>query len=172
MDIALVLASANAAFDQVKRVSQITDEATAVMGSITGFAAQMGELKRALLFNDLQELHGKTKDDKKPQQTATEQAMQVYTAKVRLRQMEQELYHMFLYGDLNHLGQDGYKEFCRIRQDIEDRAKKSAEQDQAWALNEEADEEFLRQFKIVVTGAFGSIVAVVGLAQQIKDLFS
>jgi hypothetical protein len=172
MNIAEILDSANTAFEQVKRVSAMTDDATAIMGSITGFAGQLGELKKALALNDVQDLHQRSTGPHKPEKTATEQAMAVYTAKVRLRHMEQELYHMFLYGDLNHLGQDGYREFCAIRQSIEDQARKGAEAEHAWKLNEEADEQFLKQLKIIGGTAFASIGAVVGLAQQIKDLLS
>jgi len=170
MDIAEVLKSANMAFEQVKKVSAFTDDANAIMGSITGFAGQLGELKKALVLNDMQDLHQKSTSSKKPKKTATGKAMDVYTAKVRLRHMEQELYHMFLYGDLNHLGMDGYKEFCAIRQSIEDQARKSAEAEHAWKLNEEADEQFMKQLKIIGGAAFGGIVATVQLAQQIKDL--
>lgn len=170
MDIAEILKSANMAFEQVKRVSAITDDAAAVMGNLTGFAGQLGELKKALVLNDLKDIHQKSTSSKKPEKSDTEKAMDIYTARVRLRHMEQELYHMFLYGDLNHLGMDGYKEFCKIREGIEMQAKKAAEAQQAWALNEEADEQFLKQLKIIGGAAFASIVAVVELAQQIKDL--
>jgi hypothetical protein len=170
MDIGELLKLADNAFSQVKRVSAYAEDANAVMSNLTGFAGQLGELKKALTFNDLQELHQKSTSSKKPEQSSTEKAMQIYTAKVRLRQMEQELYHMFLYGDLNHLGMDGYKEFCKIREGMEMEAKKVAEQEQAWALNQEADEEFLKQLKIIGGAAFASIGAVLGVLQQIKDL--
>ena len=172
MNIAEILDSANTAFEQVKRVSSMTKDASAIMGNLTVFAGQLGELKRALVFDDLQQIHQNSTSTKKPEKSSTEEAMAVYTARVRLRHMEQELYHMFLYGDLNHLGQDGYREFARIREDIENRARQVAESEQAWALNEEADEQFLKQLKVIGGAAFASIVAVVELAQQVKDLLS
>lgn len=172
MNIAEILNSANAAFEQVKRVSTMTNDASAIMGNLTGFAGQLGELKKALTLTDLQDIHHKSTSSRPSPQTDTEQAMAIYTARVRLRHMEQELYHMFLYGDLNHLGQDGYREFVQIREGIEARARQAAEAEQAWALNEEADEQFLKQLKIIGGAAFASIGAVVGLAQQIKDLLS
>ena len=172
MDLSELLKMADAAFVQVKRVSAYTEDANAIMGNLTGLAGQMGELKKALILSDLQEIHQKATSSKKPEPSSTEKAIEIYTARVKLRQMEQELYHMFLYGDLNHLGMDGYKEFSKIREGIETQAKKAAEQEQAWELSLEADEQFLKQLKIIGGAAFASIGAVVGLAQQIKDLLS
>ena len=45
MDIAEILDSANTAFEQVKKISAVTQDASAIMGSVTGFAGQLGELK-------------------------------------------------------------------------------------------------------------------------------
>lgn len=171
MDISELLKTADLAFEQVKKVSAVTDDASAIMGNLTGFAGQLGELKKALILSDVQDIHQKSTSSKKPEPSNTEKAMQVYTARVKLRHMEQELYHMFLYGDLNHLGMDGYKEFCKIRESFENQARKIAEQEQAWTLNQEADEQFMKQLKVIGGAIFGSIVAVVELAQQVKDLF-
>ena len=171
MDIAEILNSANAAFEEVKKLSAVTEDANAIMGSITGFASQLGELKRSMIVEEVQQLHS-SYSGKKSNKTPTERALITYTAKVRVREMEKELYHMFLYGDLHHLGLDGYNEFCKIRQDLEKESSKEAEVENAWEISQDADERFIKRMKIVITAMFGSIVAVVQLAQQIKDLFS
>ena len=67
---------------------------------------------------------------------------------------------------------DGYKEFCKIREDLEKESSKEAEVENAWEIAQDADARFLKQLKIVAGAIFGSIVAIVELAQQIKDLFS
>jgi hypothetical protein len=38
--------------------------------------------------------------------------------------MEKEIYQMFIYGDLQHLGIDGYREFVQIRRSIKEKREK------------------------------------------------
>jgi len=171
MDIAALIDLADNAFTQVKKVSSLTEDANAIMGNLTGLASHFGELKKAISVNELQELHDKSKPAK-AQKNNTERALQIYAAKVKLVEIEKELYHMFLYGDLCHLGLDGYKEFCKIREDMEKNANEEALEHQAYQLAEEADMQFINKLKIVCGALFGGVVAIVELAHQIKDLFS
>lgn len=171
MNIAEILNSANTAFEQIKKISAVTEDTTAIMGSITGFAGQLGELKRAMVVEEVQQLHN-SYSGKKSKKTPSERALEIYTTKARIQQMEKELYHMFIYGELNHLGVDGYREFCRIREDLEKESSNEAVNDIAWEIQQQEDERFVKQMKIAIGALFGSIVAVVQLAQQIKDLFS
>jgi len=168
MDIAEILNSANTAFEQIKKMSAVTDDVNAIMGSVTGFASQIGDLKRAMIVEEVRQLHV-AYSNKKSKKTPTERTLEIYTAKTRIVQMEKELYHMFLYGDLHHLGMDGYKEFCKIREDIEKKSSKKALEDNTWEIQQQEDERFIKQMKVVIGALFGSIVAVVQLAQQIKD---
>ena len=170
MDIAEIINSANTAFEEVKKISAVTEDANAIMSCITGFASQLGELKKAILVGDVQQLY-RGYVGKKDKKTATQRALELYTAKVRINEMEKELYNMFLYGDLSHLGIEGYREFCKIREDIENGSIKEAEIENTYEIAKEADERFIKQMKIAIGALFGSIVAVVQLAQQIKDLF-
>jgi hypothetical protein len=48
----------------------------------------------------------------------TKQAFDAYAAKVKMREMEAEIRHEFLYGGLCHLGMDGLREFYNIRRQI------------------------------------------------------
>ena len=48
----------------------------------------------------------------------TKQAFDAYAAKVKLREMEADIRHQFLYGGLCHLGMDGLREFYSIRRRI------------------------------------------------------
>ena len=48
----------------------------------------------------------------------TKQAFDAYAAKVKLREMEADIRHQFLYGGLCHLGMDGLREFYNIRRKI------------------------------------------------------
>jgi hypothetical protein len=38
--------------------------------------------------------------------------------------MEKEIHHMFTYGELQHLGSDGYKEFIQMRRSIKAKREK------------------------------------------------
>ena len=55
----------------------------------------------------------------------TKQAFDAYAAKVKIREMEAEIRHEFLYGGLNHLGMDGLKEFYNLRRQIRERRIKA-----------------------------------------------
>jgi hypothetical protein len=48
----------------------------------------------------------------------TKQAFDAYAAKVKMREMEAEIRHEFLYGGLCHLGMDGLREFYNVRRQI------------------------------------------------------
>ena len=48
----------------------------------------------------------------------TKQAFDAYAAKVKMREMEADIRHQFLYGGLCHLGMDGLREFYNIRRRI------------------------------------------------------
>ena len=55
----------------------------------------------------------------------TKQAFDAYAAKVKLREMEAEIRHEFLYGSLCHLGMDGLREFYNIRRKIREQRIKA-----------------------------------------------
>jgi hypothetical protein len=45
-------------------------------------------------------------------------------AKQKLIEMEKQIHHMFIYGDLQHLGMDGYKDFIKTRREIKAKREK------------------------------------------------
>ena len=55
----------------------------------------------------------------------TKQAFDAYAAKVKMREMEAEIRHEFLYGGLCHLGMDGLREFYSIRRRIREQRIKA-----------------------------------------------
>jgi hypothetical protein len=55
----------------------------------------------------------------------TKQAFDAYAAKVKMREMEAEIRHEFLYGGLCHLGMDGLREFYNIRRKIREQRIKA-----------------------------------------------
>ena len=55
----------------------------------------------------------------------TKQAFDAYAAKVKMREMEAEIRHEFLYGGLCHLGMDGLREFYNLRRQIREQRIKA-----------------------------------------------
>lgn len=116
MDPVTLLASATAAYNGLKKVVELGREAEDVF-------SQLG--KWAKSASDLREYIDK-KETKKPsifenigfKNSETTEAFDIFMARQKLIDMEQEIYGMFLYGGLQHLGLDGYREFTRIKKEI------------------------------------------------------
>jgi hypothetical protein len=96
---------------------EIGREAQDILGQLSEWAKVVDDLEQAI-----------HKEKKKPALfkkltfgNATKEAFDEYTARVKMREWEGELRHMFLYGDLCHLGLDGYREFIEIRRQIRER---------------------------------------------------
>lgn len=51
----------------------------------------------------------------------TKEAFDAYAAQVKMREMEAQIRHEFLYGGLCHLGMDGFREFINIRRQLRER---------------------------------------------------
>ena len=81
-------------------------------------------------------------------QSATAEAFDAYAAKVKIREMEAEIRHEFLYGGLNHLGMDGLKEFYNLRREIRERRIKML-QDQK-----------VRRQKFIEMSLYGVLIAI------------
>lgn len=122
LDPISLLATATAVFQGLKKAVEIGREAEDIFG-------QLG--KWASAVSDLQEwMHGE--ENKKPSifatlkftKSATEEAFDTYAAQVKIREMEAELYQWFHYGELQHLGRDGYLEFVQMRRSIREKREK------------------------------------------------
>ena len=119
MDPITLLATVNATFNGVKKLVAVGREAQDVM-------KQLGKWADAA-----SQLHGyiNKHETRKPgifEKIGFEgsEALDIMAAKQRLKTMEAEIYHMFLYGELQDLGSAGYSEFVQLRKKIrEDREK-------------------------------------------------
>lgn len=116
MDPVTLLASATAAYNGLKKVVEYGKEAEHVF-------SQLGKWAKAA--SDLREYIDE-KEIKKPgifetigfKRSDTTEAFNIFMARQKLIDMEQEIYGMFLYGGLQHLGTDGYREFTKIKKEI------------------------------------------------------
>ena len=84
----------------------------------------------------------------------TKQAFDAYAAKVKMREMEAEIRHEFLYGGLCHLGMDGLREFYNIRRKIREQRIKAI-QDQR--MRQQAFFEACFTGGLIIAGAAGVI---------------
>lgn len=116
MDPVSLLAAVTTAFNGVKRAVEIGQEVQHVYGELSKWAAAAGNLQAFINQNT----------DRKPgiferigfDKSETAEAFDMYTAQVQIREMEKEIHHMFLWGALNHLGQEGYREFIQMRKRV------------------------------------------------------
>ena len=126
MDPVTLLAATTAAFNGIKKAIAVGREVQDIFGQLNKWADSAGQL---------QDFINKARDpnhQKKPglfqkigfAKSDTAEAMDIYTAQQKLREMEAEIQHMFYYGALQHLSQEGYREFIAIRKKVrEDREK-------------------------------------------------
>jgi hypothetical protein len=131
MDPVTLMAGVAAAFNGLKHVVGVGKEVQGVFNQLSKWADAAGQLqdfinkardpnhqKKPSIFQKI----GFTKSD-------TAEAMDIYVYQQKLREMEVEIQHMFYYGALQHLGQEGYREFIALRKKVrEDREKMIKEQ--------------------------------------------
>jgi hypothetical protein len=116
MDPVSLLAAANAAFNSIKSAVEIGREVQDVYHELSKWASAAGDLQ--VYLNNQQ--------DRKPgifekigfSSSDTSEAFDKFAAQVKIREMEAEIYHLFTWGALNHLGQEGYREFIQMRKRV------------------------------------------------------
>lgn len=120
MDPVSLLAAATAAFNGIKKAVEIGREVQDVYSELSKWASAAGNLQAFINQERVKppgifEKIGFNKSE-------TAEAFDVFAAQIKIREMEGEIYHMFLYGALNHLGMEGYREFIQLRKKVrEDR---------------------------------------------------
>lgn len=122
LDPVSAFAMATAAFNGIKRAVEIGREVHDVYGQLSKWAGAASDLAEAISQQEnrkpgLFEKIGFGKNE-------TSEAFDTMIAKQKLIEMEKEIYHMFIYGELQHLGMDGYREFVALRKDIKEKRKK------------------------------------------------
>jgi len=116
MDPVTILALTSTAFQGVKKAIALGREAQDVYGELSKWARYAGDLNDSINKN--------SKPSAKVLASVTGQAFDIMTAKAQLQQMEKEIHHMFIYGELQELGTAGYKEFIHLRRKL--RAEREA----------------------------------------------
>jgi hypothetical protein len=125
MDPITSLAAATAAFNGVKKAVELGREVSDIYSQLSTWAGHVGDFHRTVAEIEI-------KQRKKPgifdkisfAKSDTAEAFDMFAAKQKLIEMEKEIYHMFLYGELNHLGRDGYDEFRKMREEVRQKRNK------------------------------------------------
>lgn len=122
IDPVSAFAMATAAFNGVKRAVEIGREVQDVYSQLSQWAGAASDLQEYISQQEnrkpgLFEKIGFGKNE-------TSEAFDTFIAKQKIVEMEKEIHQMFLYGDLQHLGQDGYREFIQMRRDIKAKREK------------------------------------------------
>ena len=127
MDPITILAAATAAYNGVKKAVELGREVSDIYSQLGTWAGHVGDLKNCI--DGIEKAEAKPSIWKKItfEKSETAEAFDVYAAKQKLKEMEDEIFHMFMYGDLCHLGIDGYREFKQMRKDIHDKRMKMIE---------------------------------------------
>lgn len=124
MDPITILAATTAAFEGVKKAVELGKEVTDVYSQLSAWAGHVGQLK------DL--LDEQKKEEERPsifkkinfEGSDTKVAFDRFAAEQKLKQMEEEIFHMFIYGDLCHLGIEGYRRFKELRNEERERRQR------------------------------------------------
>jgi len=127
MDPITVLTLATTAFTGIKKVVQAGKDAEDIYRQLSKWAGHVSDLNECI----------KDVEEKKPgmfekigfAKNETSEAFDQIIAKKKIEEMEKDIRHMFTWGELHHLGLDGYKDFIRRRRKIKaDREKMIYEQ--------------------------------------------
>ena len=116
IDPITALATANAVFQGIKTAVNYGKEAQEVFSQLGKWASAVEDVKFCL-----------TQEESKPsifkkityRKSATAEAFDELAARQRLVAMQKEIKHMFYWGELHHLGADGYKQFIEIRRSVQ-----------------------------------------------------
>ena len=114
VELIAAFSALNAAFNGVKAVVKTGREVEDVFKQLTKWAEAVDDLNHWLGKDTKPSIWKPIKFDT----SETKEAFDKMAAKQKLADMEKEIYHMFTWGELGHLGMSGYQEFQQLRRDI------------------------------------------------------
>lgn len=124
MDPLTIMAAVTTAYNGVKKAVEVGQEVSNIYHELGKWADLAGDLKSCIQNAEYEEEHPSIWKKISFDKSETAEAFDLYAAKVKLKEMEDEIFHMFAYGDLCHLGVDGYREFKKMRQEVHERREK------------------------------------------------
>jgi hypothetical protein len=119
VDPVSLIAATTAAFNGVKQAVAIGQEIEQVFVQLSAWARLAGELNDAISDTVEERVRVPSIWEKIAYpKSETAEAFDIYIARRRLIEHEKAIKHMFLYGELQELGMDGYNELLDIRRQI------------------------------------------------------
>ena len=120
IEIVAAISALNAAFNGVKSVVEAGKEAEDIFHQLTKWAQAVDDVHHWMGKETKPSIWKNITFDK----SEMAEAFDTMSAKQKLADMEKEIYHMFTWGELGHLGIEGYREFQHMRKQIKyDREK-------------------------------------------------
>jgi hypothetical protein len=124
MDPITILAATTAAFEGVKKAVELGREVTDVYSQLSQWAGHVGQLTDLIAEQKQAEENPSIWKKISFKESETKVAFDLYAAEEKVKEMEKEIFHMFAYGDLCHLGVDGYRRFKELRTEERERRQR------------------------------------------------
>ena len=120
MDPITLMGSVTAAFNGLKAAVKVGQEIEGVYRQLSKWADAAGQLQQ--LINSSKTDTGEQKAGLFEKigfgKSETAEAFDIIIAQQKLREMEKDIHTMFYYGELQHLGAEGYSQFNQLRREI------------------------------------------------------
>lgn len=119
MDPVTLMATVTASYNGVKKAVALGREVQDIVKQLGKWAEGADQLYSWIRAQETRTpgLFSSIKFDK----SETAEALDIAAAKLQLQQMEEEIKVMFVYGELQGLGTNGYSDFIRSRREIKER---------------------------------------------------
>lgn len=124
MDPITILAATTAAFEGVKKAVELGREVTDVYSQLSQWAGHVGQLKDLIEDQKSQEENPSIWKKITFDNSETRVAFDKFAVEQKIKEMEDEIFHMFMYGELCHLGIDGYRRFKELRKEERERRQR------------------------------------------------
>jgi hypothetical protein len=126
LDPVTLLGAVTAAFNGIKSAVKVGQEVEGVYRQLSKWADAAGQLQQYI--NNSKSDTGEQKAGLFEKigfaKSATAEAFDIIIAQQRLREMEAEIHTMFYYGELQHLGAEGYSQFNQLRREIREKRER------------------------------------------------
>lgn len=119
MDPVTLMATVTASYNGVKRAVALGREVQDIVKQLGKWAEGADQLYSWMVTQETSSpgIFSTIKFDK----SETVEALDIAAARLQLQQMEEEIKVMFVYGELQDLGTNGYSDFIRSRREIKER---------------------------------------------------
>ena len=158
MDPVTLMATITASYNGIKKAVALGREVQDIVKQLGKWAEGADQLYSWIRAQESREpgIFGSIKFDK----SETAEALDIAAAKLQLQQMEEEIKVMFVYGELQALGSNGYSDFIRSRKEIREKRQRMI-RDQIRRRQKFVENLFLGFIALIATGVFGYLLIAI-----------